>query len=219
MRFLLSSRDFPLIPITGSGPSDPYLAKTRCPGRTWESSSRCETLGSAGVGIAAWSDGKKMPNDLTFLFPRLDARNHRITSREDPGYNCVAWATRDSTRWWDHLYGYWPDGVARDSSVEAYVELFRELGFEKSNDSNPEFGFEKIALYAKNGEFTHVARLLESGHWTSKLGALEDIEHNSLDSLASDSYGRPLAFLRRPKGSRPRAPHGEPTRRTAERQR
>ena len=78
-----------------------------------------------------------MPNDLTPVFPRLDARNHRITSREDPGYNCVAWAARDSTRWWDHLYGYWPDGVARDSSVEAYMELFRELGFEESDDSNP----------------------------------------------------------------------------------
>lgn len=79
------------------------------------------------------------------------------------------------------------------------MELFRELGFEESDDSNPEFGFEKIALYAKNGEFTHVARLLESGNWTSKLGALEDIEHNDLDSLAGDSYGRPLAFLRRPR--------------------
>lgn len=69
-----------------------------------------------------------MPNDLRTWFPKLDARNHRITSREDPGYNCVAWATCDSTRWWDHVCGYWPDGVTQDSSVEAYVELFREEG-------------------------------------------------------------------------------------------
>ena len=137
-----------------------------------------------------------MPNDLTSWFPKLNARNHRITSREDSGYNCVAWAACDSTRWWDHLHGYWPDGVTRAGSVDAYVELFRVLGFEVSDGSKLEPGFEKIALYAKNGEFTHVARLLESGNWTSKLGTLEDIEHNDLESLASDSYGRPAVFLR-----------------------
>ena len=146
-----------------------------------------------------------MPNDLTSWFPKLNARNHRITSREDPGYNCVAWAACDSKRWWDHsLNYYWPDGVTPGSSVDAYVELFRVLGFEVSDDSKPEPGFEKIALYAKNDEFTHVARLLESGNWTSKLGMLEDIEHNDLESLAGDSYGRPFLFLRRRWGNRSR---------------
>lgn len=145
-----------------------------------------------------------MPKDLTSRFPKLDARNHRVTSREDPGYNCVAWAAGDPTRWWDHTwYGYWLNGVVSNSSIEAYVKLFRALGFEPSGDSKPEPGFEKIALYAKNGEFTHVARQLESGTWTSKLGMLEDIEHNDLDSLASDSYGRPLVFLRRRRENRP----------------
>lgn len=127
-----------------------------------------------------------MPNDLRTWFPKLDARNHRITSREDPGYNCVAWATCDSTRWWDHVCGYWPDGVTQDSSVEAYVDLFRELGFEESANSEPE----------------PVARLLESGNWTSKLGVLEDIEHDDLDSLADGSYGRPFMFLRRARKTR-----------------
>lgn len=143
-----------------------------------------------------------MPNDLRTWFPKLDARNHRMTSREDPGYNCVAWATRDSTRWWDHVCGYWPDGVTQDSSIEAYVDLFRELGFEESDNSEPEPGFEKVALYARAGEFTHVARLLESGSWTSKLGVLEDIEHDDLDALADGSYGRPFVFLRKARETR-----------------
>ncbi|MCY4030370.1 MAG: hypothetical protein OXH75_29165 [Acidobacteria bacterium] len=146
-----------------------------------------------------------MANDLRALFPKLDAQNHRITSQEDPRYNCVAWAARDSSRWWDHLYGYWPDGVPRDPAIEAYVELFQRLGFESCNSPEIEPGFEKVALFGKAGEFTHVARALESGGWTSKLGRLEDIEHDSLDSLADDaddSYGQPLVFLRRAQANR-----------------
>ena len=92
--------------------------------------------------------------------------------------------------------------MTQDSSVEAYVDLFRELGFEESANSEPEPGFEKIALYARAGEFTHVARLLDSGNWTSKLGVLEDIEHDDLDSLADGSYGRPFMFLRRARKTR-----------------
>jgi len=148
----------------------------------------------------------KMPGDLRALFPKLNAQNHRITSPETPRYNCVAWAASDSGRWWDHFYGYWPDGLARDPSIEAYVELFRRLGFELCNTSETEPGFEKVALFGKAGEFTHVARALESGGWTSKLGRLEDIEHDSLDSLADDSddsYGQPLVFLRRAQANRP----------------
>ena len=142
-----------------------------------------------------------MSNDLANRFPNnLDEKNHRITSDEIPRYNCVAWAAKDSSRWWDRLYGYWPAGVVRDGSVEAYVEVFRRLGFELCDDSEPEPGFEKVALFGKAGQFKHVARLLESGKWTSKLGTLEDIEHDDLDSLAHDSedgYGHPLVFLRR----------------------
>ncbi len=144
-----------------------------------------------------------MPNDLRAWFPKLDSQNHRITSDETPRYNCVAWAANDSSRWWDHVPGYyWPDGLPRDESVEAYVGLFRRLGFELCDNSEPEPGFEKIAVYGKAGKFSHVARLLESGNWTSKLGTLEDIEHDDLDSLTKDldnSYGQPLVFLRRAK--------------------
>lgn len=144
-----------------------------------------------------------MPNDLRAWFPKLDSQNHRITSDETPRYNCVAWAANDSSRWWDPVPGYyWPEGLPRDESVEAYVGLFRRLGFELCDNPEHEPGFEKIAVYGKAGKFSHVARLLESGNWTSKLGTLEDIEHDDLDSLTEDldnSYGQPLVFLRRTK--------------------
>ncbi len=125
------------------------------------------------------------------------------STEETPCHNCVAWEANDSSRWWDHVPGYyWPDGLPRDESVEAYVGLFRRLGFELCDNPEHEPGFEKIAVYGRAGKFSHVARLLESGIWTSKLGTLEDIEHDDLDSLTEDlddSYGQPLVFLRRAK--------------------
>lgn len=43
-----------------------------------------------------------------------------------------------------------------------------------------------------------MARQLPSGAWTSKLGGLEDIEHEALDAINCDSYGEPVQFLKRP---------------------
>lgn len=60
-----------------------------------------------------------------------------------------------------------------------------------------EVGFEKIALYAKGNEFMHVARQSPNGKWSSKLGRLEDVEHDSLEVLEGDAYGYPKLFMRR----------------------
>ena len=140
-----------------------------------------------------------MPNDLQALFPRLTTRNHRVTSPQEVSYNCVSWAAGDSLRRWDPTPhdSFWPDGVTRDVTVEAFVELFQTLGFEPCQDSLLEVGYEKIAIYGLADAFTHVALQLESGAWTSKLGYLEDIEHDDLGSLVSSGYGRPTRFLRR----------------------
>jgi hypothetical protein len=48
---------------------------------------------------------------------------------------------------------------------------------------------EKIAIYGDGFAFKHVARQLESGSWTSKLGKLADIEHRELQWLAGEAYG------------------------------
>lgn len=47
----------------------------------------------------------------------------------------------------------------------------------------------------------HAARQQPSGVWTSKLGQMEDIEHNMLEALRGDVYGRVGLILRRPGGS------------------
>ncbi len=141
-----------------------------------------------------------MANPLTELFPKLKGGNHRVTSPRDCAYNCVAWAAGKTDAWWDHLFGYWPNNASRDGSIAAYADMFASLGFELCATPQYEQGFEKIAIYGGDGgQFTHVARQLSSGLWTSKLGSLEDIEHHDLASISVPDYGRPVRFLRRPK--------------------
>ena len=140
--------------------------------------------------------------NLQQLFPQLQAAGFQITSPIDVSYNCVAFATADTSRWWDpnNPDGFWPIGVNRDDTVEGFVALFVSLGFEVCNDSALEDGFEKIAIYGyPTGAFAHVARQLANGIWTSKLGELEDITHTTLESLSGLHYGMVARFLRRPR--------------------
>ena len=56
---------------------------------------------------------------------------------------------------------------------------------------------EKLAIYAtSDGKPQHIARQLPSGIWTSKLGRLEDIEHE-LAGLSGKLYGTVCKFMAR----------------------
>jgi hypothetical protein len=44
-------------------------------------------------------------------------------------------------------------------------------------------GFLKVALYGTGLTYTHAARQLADGKWTSKLGKGEDIEHDSSNNM------------------------------------
>lgn len=137
--------------------------------------------------------------NLEKWFPRLRDSGYRITSDDDVAYNCAAYAVRDQDRWWEPFRpdGFWPDGVPRDDTVEGFVALYQTFGFEECEDGTLSPGFEKIAIYGVRGAFSHVARQLPSGDWTSKLGELEDIEHRTLEGLVNTEYGRPVRFMRR----------------------
>lgn len=66
------------------------------------------------------------------------------------------------------------------------------------DDGQPEPGVEKLAIYVDDNDVPqHVARQLPDGNWTSKLGKGEDIQHNSLDSLEGDLYGKVAIFMMR----------------------
>ena len=76
-------------------------------------------------------------------------------------------------------------------------------GFEPSENTSTDFepGIEKIALYVNSeNEVTHAARQKDNGAWTSKLGELEDIEHQKVDALfgKAPAYGTLAKILKRP---------------------
>jgi len=61
-----------------------------------------------------------------------------------------------------------------------------------------ESGYEKVALYGSGMFYTHAARQLSTGKWTSKLGREVDIEHDSADDVAGGVYGEVVQIMRRP---------------------
>ena len=119
-------------------------------------------------------------------------------------YNCVAWAAGSTDKWWwpDRMEQiYWPPNIPRRVTIEHFVAAFETLGYTPCGDERPEQGFEKVALFAKQGMPTHAARQLPSGKWTSKLGREEDIAH-VLDALIGGQYGEIAQVLRRPSPNR-----------------
>src|SRR5437660_406471 len=116
-----------------------------------------------------------MPDDpLERLFPALREVGFEATSPRDPGYNCVAWAAGDTTRWWwpaESPFAYWPNGVEREESLTSFIRAFATLGYEPASSGDYEPQFEKLAIFASgDGVPTHVARQIAGGAWTSKLG-------------------------------------------------
>jgi hypothetical protein len=141
--------------------------------------------------------------NLEALFPSLRQTSYSITSPASDFPNCVGWALRSDLNFEPRLSNfiggyYWPDGIRRDDSVEAWIELFELHGYRRCDSADLEEGIEKIAIYSdSNGEALHVARQLSSGEWTSKIGKLEDIRHRALDDLAGRDYGHVSVLMRR----------------------
>ncbi len=117
-------------------------------------------------------------------------------------YNCIAWAAGDTETWWwpDPFDQYfWPSGILREETIDAFIMAFEFLGYSICGDANYETGYEKVAIYAKpGGTPTHAARQIDSEKWTSKIGQLEDIEHG-INSLSGTMYGEPVVYMKRSK--------------------
>lgn len=138
---------------------------------------------------------------LCQAFPGLDPATDLETSAPSPAYNCVAWAAGEDSRfWWPRpmaLGYYWPEGVARETTLQAFQAAFATLGYEPCSLDALEDGYEKISLFTgATGIPTHVARQLQNGRWTSKLGSEEDIEHE-LRALEGPVYGSLKVVMRR----------------------
>jgi hypothetical protein len=137
---------------------------------------------------------------LEYAFPGLRGQPYQITSNKDRSNNCIAFAAGDSRNWWwPDLLGEdtWPDGVAREETIEAFRDAFATLGHVICDNEQLETGYEKVALFALAGKPKHAARQLNNGSWTSKLGPMEDIAH-ALHDLTGMVYGSVVMILKRP---------------------
>ncbi len=133
-------------------------------------------------------------------FHRLHGGNFLRVSPPDRGYNCIAWAAGDNSQWWQPtgLGGhYWPAGVPLEMTSRAYQAAYEAQGYDVCSSGLLEEGYEKVAIFAKDGIPTHAARQLPNGQWTSKLGEYIDIVHTSAENVGGGLYGEVVAFLRR----------------------
>ena len=135
------------------------------------------------------------------FFPNLNRGEYRVTSDASLAYNCLAWALGDTANWWspspEH---YWPAEIPRQHALESFRALFEAVGYAECRASDPSLETEKIAIFVDREGFpTHVARQLENGRWTSKLGGWQDIEHQDLRALAGSAslYGEVALIMQR----------------------
>lgn len=123
----------------------------------------------------------------------LKGSSYRITSPHDPDYNCVSWALGDTARRWSPGLGprdHWPEDLQAWPSITVFVKLFERYGYARCESAEFEPGVEKVAIFVNSlGEPTHMARQMQGGKWTSKLGDSVDIEHDELDAVACKLLG------------------------------
>lgn len=153
---------------------------------------------------------EKLKELIIRAFPLLASdKFFKITSPQDPNYNCIAWAYNIKNQWmWptpnatEKLDGtcFWPDGVIKSPDVLAFIEAFKKKGYEICDNADVEKSYQKIALYVKPGttECTHAARqLMANGCWTSKLGPSNDIQHGTPYTIEGTQYGVVYCIMKR----------------------
>jgi hypothetical protein len=110
---------------------------------------------------------------------------------------------------WPREGYFWP-GASCEETLAEFTSVFAMYGYEycgtalMQGTDALEPGYEKIALYAKGAEFTHVARQNRDGSWTSKLGSDIDIRHDHPNDLPEEglrkcktAYGVAMHFFKR----------------------
>lgn len=136
----------------------------------------------------------------------VEFRTYEKTSESTRQYNCIAWAAGEKHRlWWPDQagIGYWPASVPRVVTLEAFLQAYGTLGYEECGmNGSLEPDYQKIAIFAKHDawgiEPTHAALQLPNGHWSSKLGPLEDIKHYTANAVSGPSYGQVVCYMKRP---------------------
>lgn len=138
--------------------------------------------------------------DLEAAFPGLAGTNYSEESDAADSYNCIAYAVGDTDNWWWPRRGYgtyWPPGFPLSDAVDTPIEFFENRGYSRCESQECEAGYEKVAIYCRDGQIKHAARQLRSGRWASKLGEEQDIEHERAHHVECAAYGTTAQVLRR----------------------
>lgn len=147
-----------------------------------------------------------MVDKLDEVFSRLSSGNYQISSAATKRYNCIAWVAGDDRNWWwpaPAARNFWPAGLPRFETIQAFEQAFASLGYVVCESGHPEPSVEKIAFFADSRNIpTHAARQLPGRRWTSKLGEREDIEHD-LHDLEGELYGTVVRFMKRSRSEKP----------------
>lgn len=151
---------------------------------------------------------KQIGEEIKKIFPDLiNDLKFKVTSKETPNYNCLAWADLYNDRWMqpfpppfplDGVEYFWPPGALKGPEIECLIDAYIKMGFQVCFDGNIEINHRKIALYkdAKN-HWTHAARLSKDGYWESKLGQNVDIQHGTPYSIEGTKYGNVACFMKK----------------------
>lgn len=134
------------------------------------------------------------------FFPGLaNDKDFTITSPIDFNYNCLSWAAnKKDTIWWPHIPA--PAGVSWPiddfgTSLETLTKVYEKIGYKACDSWEFEKNLKKIALYIIGDKFSHAARQLRSGLWTSKLGPQFDITHGTPYTIEGEKYGKVATFM------------------------
>lgn len=154
--------------------------------------------------------------------PQLRCQRFEVKSASTKGYNCVAYAAGDDTRWWEPILApdpsgeklggyYWPKDpeIPAWFSVTAIEQIFLKCGYNVCSDASRVAGAEKVAIYGTDAtNATHVAKQRLDGVWISKMGSYADIEHGLPNSIEGGTIGQIQRFMIRcqPRLPAPRAP-------------
>ncbi len=165
-----------------------------------------------GMGAAARPPGEQRRYLNKRIIDPNDSRFVSVNSDASPEYNCIAWALGIKNQWWEpHSQGsivedrgYWPAGLPHNRAPQTLRALFWREGFVDCENGDFDPNIVKIALYRlpdTDGSYrwTHVARQLKTGLWTSKLGSSYEVTHRKPDDLDGSLYGEVYAYMAKPR--------------------
>lgn len=152
---------------------------------------------------------EQIKSRLLQAFPKLSQDiGFKVTSKATPNYNCIAWACNYNERWIQPPYMgnpnldcvvWWPPDVQEGMDIDCLVKVFEFQGYKKCDSFEHEDGYRKVTLYynEETKEWTHAARELRNGCWTSKLGEYIDIQHGTPNTIENDDYGVVYCCMRK----------------------